>query len=216
MADLRVGNLTCAYGNHIALNNISARFPTGQITALIGSNGSGKSTLLEALAGTLKPRAGSIDNLAPNIAFVPQRSHVSHTLPITVRQTVNMGRWSARKTWQRLTAKDRNIVDSCLELLGILDLADRPLGEISGGQRQRTLIAQGLAQQAPLLLLDEPLTAVDSHAAHLIDMVINNQRSQGVTVIVATHHLDQANYADQVIELDKGHIKSQRNASTFP
>lgn len=157
MAELSVRNLTCTYGNHIALNNITARFPTGKITALIGSNGSGKSTLLETLAGMLAPRSGSINNLVPEIAFVPQRSHVSHNLPITIRQTVSMGRWSAKKNWQRLTAADCNIVDSCLDRLEISGLADRPLGEVSGGQRQRALIAQGLAQQAPLLLLDEPL-----------------------------------------------------------
>lgn len=126
MAELSVRNLTCTYGTHIALNNITARFPTGKITALIGSNGSGKSTLLETLAGTLAPRSGSINNLVPEIAFVPQRSHVSHNLPNTIRQTVSMGRWSAKKNWQRLTAADRNIVDSCLDRLEISDLADRP------------------------------------------------------------------------------------------
>ena len=114
-----------------------------------------------------------------------------------------MGRWSAKKNWQRLTAADRNIVDSCLDLLEISDLADRPLGEVSGGQRQRALIAQGLAQQAPLLLLDEPLAAVDSHAASLIEDVINQQRNQGTTIILATHDLDQAHQADQIIALEK-------------
>lgn len=213
MAELSVRNLTCTYGNHIALNNITARFPTGKITALIGSNGSGKSTLLETLAGTLAPRSGSINNLVPEIAFVPQRSHVSHNLPITIRQTVSMGRWSAKKNWQRLTAADRNIVDSCLDRLEISDLADRPLGEVSGGQRQRALIAQGLAQQAPLLLLDEPLAAVDSHAASLIEDVINQQRNQGTTIILATHDLDQAHQTDQIIALEKGIIKPQRKAT---
>ena len=88
-----------------------------------------------------------------------------------------------------------------------------PNGEVSGGQRQRALIAQGLAQQAPLLLLDEPLAAVDSHVASLIADVINQQRNQGTTIILATHDLDQAHQADQIIALEKGIIKPQRRAT---
>lgn len=123
-----------------------------------------------------------------------------------------MGRWSAKKNWQRLTAADCNIVDSCLDRLEISGLADRPLGEVSGGQRQRALIAQGLAQQAPLLLLDEPLMPW-TPAASLIEDVINQQRNQGTTIILATHDLDQAHQADQIIALEKGIIKPQRKAT---
>lgn len=213
MGEIRVKDLSCAYRNVTALKNINASFPQGSLTALIGSNGSGKSTLLGALAGTITPVSGSISGLPKEIAFVPQRSHVPENLPISVWHTVSMGRWRSRRPWQRLSASDRNIINSELERLGISDLASRPLGELSGGQRQRALIAQGLAQQAPLLLFDEPLSAIDADATLLIAKVIAEEKEAGKTIIIATHDVAQTRDADRTITLERGEIKCQHKAS---
>jgi zinc/manganese transport system ATP-binding protein len=125
------------------------------ITALVGPNGSGKPALLGVMAGVVRPTSGRLQRVGDRPpAFVPQRSAVADALPLTVRQTVEMGRWSHRGPWRRLTRQDRATVDQAMERLGSTDLATRQLGELSGGQRQRALIAQGLAQESDLLLVD--------------------------------------------------------------
>lgn len=210
---ITVHSLTCAYNRVTALKGVTAEFPPGLVTALVGGNGSGKSTLLEAIAGTLIPVSGTITGIPQSTAFVPQRSRVSDQLPITVRRTVEMGRWFHRGALRRLHAEDHKIVDLMLERLDIKDLSHRRIGELSGGQRQRALIAQGLAQQAPLLLLDEPLSGIDSYATDLINDVIAEERARGTTIILATHDPRQAKLADQVIALERGVIKPQLKSS---
>lgn len=205
---ITVRNLTCTYNKVTALRDISVKFERGTVTALIGGNGSGKSTLLEAIAGTLTPVAGTIEGVPDNVAFVPQRSRVPEQLPVTVRATAEMGRWRDRGLFGRLSNKDRELVDATLARLSIDDLAGRTLSELSGGQRQRALIAQGLTQQAPLLLLDEPLAGLDTHATDLINQVIDRERDHGTTVILATHDPGQAARADQVITLERGEVQT--------
>ncbi|WP_129658315.1 zinc ABC transporter ATP-binding protein AztA [Rothia halotolerans] len=208
---LRLIDLSCRYGQNRALTSLSLEIPAGRTTAVIGSNGSGKSTLLSALAGTKEVSSGRIEGRPRNISFVVQRSSVSDRLPLTVRRTVEMGRWRERGAVGRLTHRDRDVVEQALEELGISDLAGRQLGSLSGGQRQRTLVAQGLAQQAELLLLDEPLAAVDEEAAALIAAAIRRQREEGVTVVIATHEAEQAAQADRVIRLEGGEVESEHD-----
>ncbi|WP_152347605.1 zinc ABC transporter ATP-binding protein AztA [Brevibacterium sp. CFH 10365] len=205
-----VTGLTCHYGGHLAVDAIDLHIPAGVVTALVGHNGSGKSTVLMALAGLLRPSAGAIAGRPADIAFVPQHSSAPDHLPITVRQTVEMGRWRTTGPFGRLSRRDRRIVDDCLERLHISDLADRRLGGLSGGQRQRTLVAQGLAQKAPLLLLDEPLAGVDSQAVALIGRAIGGVRSEGTTIVLATHDQAQADSADQVVRLRQGSVAEVR------
>ncbi|RNE48235.1 zinc ABC transporter ATP-binding protein AztA [Corynebacterium alimapuense] len=194
------------YGRLPSLNGINLEFHPGTVTALVGGNGSGKSTLLGLLAGTLRPTSGVISGVPTNTALVPQHSTVPDLFPVTVRRTVSMGRWRARGLMRSLSRSDRGIVDQAMSCMGIADLADRTLGDLSGGQRQRTFIAQGLAQQADLLLLDEPLAAVDSTTVLMIDQAIRAEKASGTTVVIATHHWEQANTADQVIVLDRGQL----------
>jgi len=210
---IQVRGLFKKFGHFVALDHLSFAVAQGNIHGFLGPNGSGKSTLLGALAGTITPVSGSISGLPKEIAFVPQRSHVPENLPISVWHTVSMGRWLSRRPWQRLSASDRNIINSELERLGISDLASRPLGELSGGQRQRALIAQGLAQQAPLLLFDEPLSAIDADATLLIAKVIAEEKAAGKTIIIATHDVAQTRDADRTITLERGEIKCQHKAS---
>ncbi|MCF2572035.1 zinc ABC transporter ATP-binding protein AztA [Brevibacterium sp. UCMA 11754] len=197
-------NLSAHYGAHLALDQITLAAPLGRVTALVGANGSGKSTVLMALAGLLRPTHGSISGLPSNVAFVPQRSSAPDHLPITVRQVVAMGRWSALGLFARLGSDDQRIVDDCLAQLRIDDLASRRLGSLSGGQRQRALVAQGLAQRADLLLLDEPLAGIDARASEDITLAIDSERSRGATIVMATHERTQAARADHVVHLCQG------------
>lgn len=203
---IEVIGLECRYGRHLAVQGIDLSIPAGEVTALVGHNGSGKSTVLMALAGLHTPSAGTIIGTSEAVAFVPQHSSADDRLPITVGQTVAMGRWANTGLFGRLGAADRRIVADCLAQLHITDLAERRLGELSGGQRQRTLVAQGLAQGARLLLLDEPLAGVDAEAVRLIARAIDRVRSAGTTIVLATHDEAQAAGADQVIRLHQGTV----------
>ncbi|ANW22395.1 zinc ABC transporter ATP-binding protein AztA [Streptomyces clavuligerus] len=207
---IRLSGLSAGYPGRPVLHQLDAEIPALAATALVGPNGSGKSTLLGVLAGVIRPTAGELHSAGHRPpAFVPQRGAVGDTLPLTVRQTVEMGRWGIRGPWRRLTRHDRAAVDSIMERLGIADLAPRQLGEVSGGQRQRALIAQGLAQESDLLLLDEPTTGLDPEARARIAALLTELVTDGVTVVQATHDLDAARSADACLVLCEGRLTGQ-------
>jgi len=202
--------VTVGYGGHVALRDCDVAVARGSVTALVGPNGSGKSTLLSAIAGLLPLTSGTLtvlgrrpgDNgLAARVAYVLQSTRANESLPITVREVVTMARFARRGLFGRLTAADRQIVAEALEQLDVADLADRHLRELSGGQCQRVLVAQGLAQGADLLLLDEPVTGLDLTSRDRILAVVDNVRSSGGAVVVATHDLADAERADHVVLL---------------
>jgi len=202
--------LSAGYPGRPVLHQLDAEIPALAITALVGPNGSGKSTLLGVIAGVIQPTSGRLHHVGNRPpAFVPQRSAVADALPLTVRQTVEMGRWGDRGPWRRLTRQDRATVDQSMERLGITDLAARQLGELSGGQRQRALIAQGLAQESDLLLLDEPTTGLDLEAKDRIAALLTELAADGVTVVHATHDLEAARSADACLLLRDGHLAGQ-------
>ncbi|MFF2846010.1 zinc ABC transporter ATP-binding protein AztA [Streptomyces sp. NPDC058001] len=202
--------LSAGYAGHPVLHQLSADIGALATTALVGPNGSGKSTLLGVLAGVIRPTSGELRHVGSRPpAFVPQRGAVGDALPLTVRQTVEMGRWGERGPWRRLTRHDRALVDTVMERLGIADLSARQLGELSGGQRQRALIAQGLAQESDLLLLDEPTTGLDPEARERIATLLTELVADGVTVVHATHDLDAARSADACLLLREGHLVGQ-------
>ncbi|MFH8897624.1 zinc ABC transporter ATP-binding protein AztA [Streptomyces coeruleorubidus] len=207
---VRLAQLSAGYPGRPVLHQLDAEIPALATMALVGPNGSGKSTLLGVLAGVIRPTSGELHhagNRPP--AFVPQRGAVGDALPLTVRQTVEMGRWGERGPWRRLTRQDRATVDTALERLGIADLATRQLGELSGGQRQRALIAQGLAQESDLLLLDEPTTGLDPEARERIGALLAELVADGVTVVQATHDLEAARSADACLLLRDGRLAGQ-------
>ncbi|MFI2507578.1 zinc ABC transporter ATP-binding protein AztA [Streptomyces sp. NPDC018972] len=207
---IRIAQLSAGYAGHPVLHELDADIRALTTTALVGPNGSGKSTLLGVLAGVIQPTAGTLHHFGGRPpAFVPQRGAVGDALPLTVRQTVEMGRWGERGPWRRLTRQDRAAVDSALDRLGIADLAARQLGELSGGQRQRALIAQGLAQESDLLLLDEPTTGLDPEARERIATLLADLVDDGVTVVHATHDLDAARSADACLLLREGRLVGQ-------
>jgi len=207
---LRFSELCAGYPGRPVLHQVSGEITELSTTALVGPNGSGKSTLLGVLAGVIKPTSGDLLRTGDRPpAFVPQRGAVGDTLPLTVRQTVEMGRWGERGPWRRLTARDHATVDAMLDRLGIGNLASRQLGELSGGQRQRALIAQGLAQESDLLLLDEPTTGLDPEARDRIGSLLTALVSDGVTIVQATHDLEVARTADACLLLQDGRLAGQ-------
>ncbi|MFJ4569586.1 zinc ABC transporter ATP-binding protein AztA [Streptomyces caelestis] len=210
MPRVRLTGLCAGYPGRPVLHQLDLEIPALAATALVGPNGSGKSTLLGVLAGVIPPTSGELHHAGGRPpAFVPQRGALGDALPLTVRQTVEMGRWGERGPWRRLTRQDHATVDTAMERLGIAGLATRQLGELSGGQRQRTLIAQGLAQESDLLLLDEPTTGLDPEARERIGVLLTELAADGVTVVQATHDLEAARSADACLLLRDGHLAGQ-------
>ncbi|MFD0304463.1 zinc ABC transporter ATP-binding protein AztA [Streptomyces sp. NPDC127119] len=207
---VRFTDLHAGYPGRPVLRQLSAEIPRLTMTVLVGPNGSGKSTLLGVLAGVIHPTSGELHHAGERQpAFVPQRGAVGDSLPLTVRQTVEMGCWGRRGPWRRLNRRDRTVVDAALDRLGVGDLASRQLGDLSGGQRQRTLIAQGLAQESDLLLLDEPTSGLDPEARERIETLLTALVADGVTVVQATHDLEVARRAGACLLLQDGRLAGQ-------
>ncbi len=202
---VRARDLTMAYGDHLAVRGATFDLPAGAVTAVIGPNGSGKTTLLRAISGLDAPVSGSLqvgDGTPPSrasTAFVMQANQVNEALPVTVTEVVRMGRYPLRGLVGRLRAADHEAVREAMERMEILDLADRHLRELSGGQRQRAFVAQGLAQQADLLLLDEPITGLDLPSQQRIDVAVRDEVAAGRTVVLTTHDVATAARADHVL-----------------
>ena len=205
--------LQLAYGDRLALADSDLDIPTGAVTAIIGPNGSGKSTLLHAIAGLLEPVGGELGVLMTyprhqGTAYVLQSTKVHEEMPITVREVVSMGRYGRLGMFGPFQAADRTACRSAMERLDVLDLADRHLDELSGGERQRVFVAQGLAQEADLLLLDEPVTGLDIVSRDRILEAIAAERAAGVTVVMTTHDLSEAAGADHVVLLSSRVVAS--------
>lgn len=176
--------------------------PGGSSLAVIGPNGSGKSTLLGVLAGTIEPSSGSAVVSGPAPALVLQSTDVDKSVPITVRDTVALGRYSTLGLFRRFSAVDRDAVDQAMRRLEVSDLAARQVHELSGGQRQRAFVAQGIAQETDVLMLDEPITGLDMASRQVILELIDDEVADGRAVVVTTHNLDEARRCDRVLLLD--------------
>jgi ABC-type Mn2+/Zn2+ transport system ATPase subunit len=203
---IEIRNLIVQRGASTALRIDSLTLPAGVIT-LVGPNGSGKSTLLHVIAGLLADHdAVRIDGRSPgaasrHIAYVMQTQHVAAQLPVTAREVVSLGRAPSIGPIRRLRRTDRDAVDRALARMELVDLADRHLTEMSGGQRQRVFIAQGLAQDAEVLLLDEPAAGLDLASTGRVRDAIDEEGRAGRTVIVATHDLEEAAGSDVAVLL---------------
>ncbi len=202
-AALSIRALEVRYGDTVALTDVDLDMPAGTSLAVIGPNGSGKSTLLNAIAGIVQPSTGTIsyDGLAP--ALVLQSTSVDRSLPITVDDTIGLGRYPSLGLLRRFRSTDRDAVAEAIRRLDIEHLSGRQLHDLSGGQRQRVLVAQGLAQGSDLLLLDEPVTGLDITSRGLILDAIQHELDEDRSVIVTTHDLDDARLCDQVLLVDK-------------
>lgn len=212
--------LSVSYGAQPALSEVSLSLSTGGITALVGPNGSGKSTLLRVLAGVLRPAAGSCQlggrelhtlprrELARLLAYLPQSTEVPTSL--TCREVVSQGRFAHVGLWQPFSQADHQAVEQALAATGAAEFAERPLDHLSGGERQRVWLARALAQQSSLLLLDEPLSALDLYQQLTMLERLRSLAERGVGVLVSLHDLSQAaTWADEVLVLDRGRLVGQ-------
>ncbi|MCS6963613.1 MAG: metal ABC transporter ATP-binding protein [Thermoflexus sp.] len=207
---LEVLRVSMHYNGVVALEEISFTVEPGERIAVVGPNGAGKSTLLKIIAGVLTPTAGSVRIYGHGpqghlcIAYIPQRNQVDWNFPLTVAYVVLMGGVGMMGLLRHPSARDWEAVRQALERVDMLDLADRPIRALSGGQQQRMFIARALAQEAELLLMDEPFTGLDLPAQEGILELLEGLRRQGVTVLVATHDLEQAAaYFDRVLLLNR-------------
>jgi manganese/iron transport system ATP-binding protein len=195
---VQLKNATVQYGDVYALDDVSFDLQSGQLVAVVGPNGAGKTTLFQVIVGVLPLTRGSVHVYGHGpgghicIAYVPQRSQVDWSFPVTVSEVVMMGRirrlglfrWPSRGDWQ--------FVRQALQRVGMDGLSERQIGELSGGQQQRVFLAQALAQEAELVLLDEPLAGLDLPSKEAIFGILEELKRDGVTLLVATHDLNVA------------------------
>lgn len=191
---LQVENLSVSYREVVALEHINFDTECGQTLALLGGNGAGKSTLLKSLAGLIRPNVGkilwrgkSLTRSSHEIAYLPQRGEVDWNFPITVRGLVEMGRYPNLGLWKSYSKHDEEIVERALESMRLQDLQDRQISALSGGQQQRTFIARALAQEAHVLLLDEPFTGLDKPSQTLLAKLFRDLANEG-RLLIASHH----------------------------
>ncbi len=185
-------------GRQVALRDVSFAVQPGTLNAVVGPNGAGKSSLFGVLSGRLRPTEGTV-RLRGSVAEVLQTTDIDEQLRLTVDDVVRLGRYPSRGLLRPMRAGDRAIVDEALAATDMLDLRRRPINELSGGQRQRALVAQGLAQQASVLLLDEPTAGLDRRSQQQLLEIIWAEAKRGTTVMFATHDLDEADRADNLI-----------------
>ncbi|MEX3170703.1 metal ABC transporter ATP-binding protein [Serratia quinivorans] len=193
------------YGSTPLFPPLSGHFTTGSLTAVVGVNGAGKSTLLKTLAGLLPLQSGSLSfsgNKLPRMAYLPQQAELDRQFPMVVSDLVAMGSWPQIGMFRGLNKRAAQQIAEALDTLGMTPMARSPVGELSGGQLQRVLFARMLVQQAPLILLDEPFTGIDSATIRLLLQVIAQLHRQGKTVIAVLHDMSMvANHFPQALLL---------------
>ena len=192
---LRAEGLTVRYESGHALDDVSFELREGDRTAVVGPNGAGKSTLFKVIAGVLPHSHGEVHVYGQEpgghicIAYLPQRSQVDWTFPVSVSDVVMMGRVGKMGLFRHRTGRDMEIVREALEVVKLADLAGRQISQLSGGQQQRMFIARALAQEAELMLMDEPLSGLDVAAQEDIFQILDSLRQAGVSVLIALHDL---------------------------
>lgn len=189
---IHINDLSVHYQHNLALSQISATIPRGELVAIVGPNGAGKSTLLKSIMRQLKATSGYIDlgGLGlNNIAYLPQSSQIDRTFPITVNEFVSAGAWQRTSFWRVFNRQERQLLQQALTKVNLTEMADRRISDLSGGQFQRMLFARMLLQDADILLLDEPFGAIDAQTTEDLMQVIHDCQAQGKTVIAVIHDL---------------------------
>ena len=213
---LEVQNLSVSYREVTALSNISFSLSSGSLVGLIGANGAGKSTLLKAMLELIPAQSGQIfydgqplKKQRRKVAYLPQRSQIDWDYPVTVWNVVMMARTMHNGWFGRTSRQSKEIVRAALERVELYDLRDRPIKNLSGGQQQRVFLARALAQQADILLLDEPMTAVDKKTEALMWQIYNELRQEGKTLLISCHEWgDTLDRYDQLLLLNRHLVAS--------
>lgn len=184
--------LTLGYGYTPAVADLDVSIAAKSLTAIVGPNGAGKSTLLKGLTGVLKPLSGRIETTVARdrIAYLPQQSEIDRTFPITVFDLVAVGLWAEIGAFGGMSRRQSARVEEAIAAVGLTGFEGRAIGTLSGGQMQRTLFARLLLQDAPLVLLDEPFTAIDAKTtADLIELV-KRWHGEGRTILAVLHDIE--------------------------
>jgi len=218
-----VRDLSAGYNGHAALDGVSFTIERGCLAGLVGPNGSGKSTLLKVMLGLHKPWSGEVlifghseHPTHGHVGYTPQTELVDWSFPVSVFEVVLMGRYGRLGLIRRPGTRDREVAMAALQRVRLADLAQRRIGELSGGEQRRALIARALAQEADLLLLDEPLAGLDATAQHDLLRLLEELRTEGKTLFVATHDLScVAADFDHAVLINRRVIAFGRPADVF-
>ena len=216
MNGIEIRNLTVAYGENIALENLNLDVETGSLMALVGPNGAGKSTLIKTILKFLKQITGEIKINGKTLAYVPQRNSVDWDFPTTLFDVVEMGCYGRVGLFKRVSKEEKQKVLKAIEQVGMLDFKDRQISELSGGQQQRAFIARALVQEADIYLMDEPFQGVDSTTEKSIVDILKKLKSEGKTLIVVHHDLQTVpTYFETVTFINKSVIASGKVKEVF-
>ncbi|GAA3325488.1 metal ABC transporter ATP-binding protein [Paeniglutamicibacter sulfureus] len=195
---ITVQDLTVRYGDVLALKDARLELKNSRICGLVGMNGSGKSTLFKAIMGLVKPDSGTVRvnggtpaqaRKSAAIGYVPQSEDVDWAFPVSVHDVVMMGRYGHMGFTRRPSKADKLAVDEALERVELTDYAQRQIGQLSGGQKKRAFVARGIAQDATILLLDEPFAGVDKRSEATITRLLREQARAGAAILISTHDL---------------------------
>ncbi len=216
MNAIEIRNLTVAYGENIALENLNLDVETGSLMALVGPNGAGKSTLIKTILKFLKQITGEIKINGKTLAYVPQRNSVDWDFPTTLFDVVEMGCYGRVGLFKRVSKEEKQKVLKAIEQVGMLDFKDRQISELSGGQQQRAFIARALVQEANIYLMDEPFQGVDSTTEKSIVDILKKLKSEGKTILVVHHDLQTVpTYFESVTFINKSVIASGKIKEVF-
>jgi zinc/manganese transport system ATP-binding protein len=196
-AAIRIHNLTLTYHRHPVVHHLSGAFRQSELTAIVGPNGAGKSTLLKAIAGLMRPHEGSVAFACtgkPRFAYLPQQAAIARDFPLSIRDAVLLGDWQQSGWFGRASRDARKRAEAALSRVGLPGFGERPVEELSAGQFQRVLFARVLLQDAPLILLDEPFTALDAKTTADLLALVAHWRDEGRTVIAVLHDYEQVRH----------------------
>ena len=222
---LSVKDVTVRYSNgHTAIHDVSFHLEGGTICALLGVNGSGKSTLFKSIMGLVQPKGtiklcGLTVNQALKrnlVAYVPQSEDVDWQFPVSVYDVVMMGRYGYMNFLRIPSANDKRKVAEAMQRVGSAHLAERQIGELSGGQKKRVFLARSLAQESKIILLDEPFTGVDVNTENAIIDLLKQLRASGHLILVSTHNLGAVpNFCDQAVMINRTVIVADKIEKAF-
>ncbi len=193
MPELLFHNLTLGYERHPAVHHLSGAVEKGALVAVVGPNGAGKSTLFKGIVGFIKPLAGSIERNGldtHDIAYLPQIADIDRSFPISVYDMVAMGLWRRRGLFGGIGNNDHTAIEAAIAAVGLTGFEQRTIGTLSGGQMQRMLFARLLLQDAKLIVLDEPFTAIDAKTSADLLSLVQRWHSEQRTVLAALHDID--------------------------
>ncbi len=186
-------HVTLGYDGHPAVHHLDGAVAQGDLLAVAGPNGSGKSTLLKGIAGLMRPLAGHIDLNGletRDIAYLPQLAEIDRAFPVSVEDFVGMGLWRKTGAWRAIDGANKAALTNAISTVGLDGFEQRTIGTLSGGQLQRALFARVLVQDSPLILLDEPLSAIDTNTTTGLLQLIDRWHREGRTVIAVLHDFD--------------------------